>query len=151
MKRTFDVLIFVLVLTGLLVSGCGRRDQFPQKALAVMGDESFVGATVSLDGVALGSLEILERPPAVVIWVVSLVTGNRGPYDDDHRTTSLVFDLEGTSPGRHVVAVEYSNHEVVEKSFRYPDDMVMRNDEPDVGVVYVVFFAQDFELPSEPS
>ena len=132
--RTF---IVSYLMIGLFVLGCGSDEQDPEKALIIAGAEELVGATVFLDGVALGPLEVLEKPPELVIRAVSLITGNRGPYEDDHNTVGLVIDLEGTVSGAHLVVVDHTGFEAIEKPFTYPDDLVMKNSQPETGVVFL--------------
>ena len=122
MFRPSRILIVPLSIIGFLVVGCGSDEQVPDKALIIAGAKELVGAPVFLDGVALGPLEVLERPPELLIRAVSLITGNRGPYEDDHNTVGLVFDLEGTASGTHLVVVDHPSFRAIEKPFTYPDD-----------------------------
>ena len=146
MKRTTVLIAISLLVAFPLIVGCGSELEKPDKALIVTGSEELVGATVSLDGVVLGSLELLEKPPGIMIWVVSRITGNRGPYENDHETAALIFDLEGTAPGAHLVVVEHPKYPPIEKSFDYPENMVMSPEQPESGVVFLACI--DFDLIS---
>ncbi len=137
MNQISRTLIVPYLMIGLFVFGCGSDEQHPEKALIITGAEELVGATVFLDGVALGPLEVLERPAGLVIWAVSLVTGNKGPYKDDHKTVALVFDLEGTVSGAHLVVVDHPGFEAIEKPFNFPDDLVISETQSETGVVFL--------------
>ncbi len=144
MKRTTVPTAISLLVALLFLFGCGDDLEKPDKALIVTGVEELGGATVTLDGVPLGSLETVEKPPEILIWVLSRITGNRGPYEDDHETVALIFDLEGTVPGAHLVVINHPDYQPIEKPFNYPENMVMNPEQPKSGVVFLA--CTEFDL-----
>ena len=145
MYRSPKILIVPCLMFGLVVLGCGSEDEQPEKALIITGAEELIGATVFLDGVELGVLEVLDKPPGLVIWAISLFTGDRGPYKDDHNTVVLVSDLEGTSSGPHLVVVDHPSFRAIEKPFKYPDDLQMNESRPKSGVVFLACIPSDLK------
>lgn len=72
-----------------------------------------------------------------MLWVVSRLTGDKGRADDGHETVALIFDLDGTDPGDHLVVINHSDYQPIEKTFNYPENMVMNRDQPESGVVFL--------------
>lgn len=129
----FSVSFFSVVVA----LGCGGGLEKPEKALIITGGEELVGANVIMDGVVLGNLEVVDRPPEILIWAVSKITGSRGPYEDDHGVVALIHNLEGTVPGAHSVTVDHPDYQPINMPYIYPDDLVEGSKTPGAGVVFL--------------
>jgi hypothetical protein len=123
----------VVALISVCVLGCS---QSPKPRLIVSGGEGLAGATVYLDGTDIGTMERLEEPPWLVLKLLSLVHGDRGPYESKREVWAFIFDLAGLEEGMHNVAIQTARNQVVELSFVYPEDAVA-TDGAETGTVFL--------------